>query len=63
MFEVIKASDEVFEKRMSICRGCEFVRVLPVVGEQCSVCNCVMALKARIKITACPKDKWKAEEL
>jgi hypothetical protein len=56
-------SDEQLKDRLDICRKCEFVRILPAVGEQCTVCNCLMALKAKMKFTSCPKEKWQAIDL
>lgn len=54
----IVVSDETYQKRLDICRACEFIRILPVVGEQCQKCGCMMKVKAKIAHVKCPIDKW-----
>ncbi len=63
MFEQFQATPAQVQERLEICRGCEFVKVLPVLGEQCTVCNCLMAVKTKMKFTECPKQKWLAIDL
>ncbi len=44
--------------RLSICAACEHAVVRPLVGIQCAVCHCVMAVKTRIASASCPVGKW-----
>lgn len=53
-----RSSDELYEKRMAICRECPFHRDLPGGGLQCMKCGCIMNVKARFKGASCPIGKW-----
>lgn len=53
-----KADDAEIERRKGICAGCEHVRLLAGVVNQCDLCKCVVALKARLKSGKCPARKW-----
>lgn len=50
-----KASPELAQSRMDVCRSCP--DLVPVV-DQCKRCGCFMALKTTLKISKCPIDKW-----
>lgn len=52
---VEKASDELADKRMSICNDCD---KLVKVTKQCKECGCFMALKTRLQNAQCPLNKW-----
>ncbi|MCR5452190.1 MAG: DUF6171 family protein [Lachnospiraceae bacterium] len=47
-------SDEVFEKRILICRDCELR-----MGATCNACGCYVEFRANVKTGRCPKKKWK----
>ena len=47
--------DEVREKRLELCNGCEhFIKLT----HQCSKCGCFMDLKTKIRAATCPVGKW-----
>lgn len=48
-----KVTQEERDKRMSICRGCEFLR-----GLRCAKCGCNMNIKTRLVSGNCPMGKW-----
>src|SRR6187402_1904574 len=48
----ITVSDEEVERRLSICRACEFF-----TGTNCSLCGCVARFKAKLKTESCPIGK------
>jgi hypothetical protein len=50
-----KVQEEEFDRRMSICRSCEFLKK---PAEQCSKCGCFMKLKTKIDRAHCPIHKW-----
>ena len=50
-----KVDQEEFDRRMSICRSCEFLKK---PAEQCSKCGCFMKLKTKIDRAHCPIHKW-----
>lgn len=48
-------SDEVYDKRLSICRACDSFE-----DDHCQVCSCNMVIKCRIAEATCPMPdpKW-----
>jgi hypothetical protein len=48
-------SDEVAAERMTVCDGCESLRL-----KTCMKCGCVMPLKTRLAHAECPVGKWGA---
>jgi len=49
------ASDEVAEKRYSICKECpELIKLT----KQCKKCGCFMAAKTKLEKATCPLGKW-----
>jgi len=50
-----KVDETEFDRRMSICRSCEFFRAK---SEQCRKCGCFMKLKTKIERAHCPVHKW-----
>lgn len=47
--------EEVKEKRLEICRGCEhFIKIT----HQCKKCGCFMDQKTKIRAATCPVGKW-----
>jgi hypothetical protein len=58
-------SQEEVERRLEICRGCEFfspnVKALTEAEqkqERCIKCGCFMSFKARLRSQHCPIGKW-----
>ncbi|MCR5213008.1 MAG: DUF6171 family protein [Eubacterium sp.] len=47
-------SDEVFERRINICKSCEYL-----LGATCNKCGCYVEFRANVKQGTCPKKKWK----
>ena len=50
-----KVDQTEFDRRMAICRSCEFLKR---PAEQCSKCGCFMKLKSKIERAHCPIHKW-----
>lgn len=50
-----RVSEELKEKRMAICQGCEFYIALT---HQCTKCGCIMNLKTQLPHAECPEGKW-----
>jgi hypothetical protein len=50
-----KVKEAEFDRRMAICRSCEFLKR---PAEQCSKCGCFMKLKSKIDRAHCPIHKW-----
>ena len=53
-----RSSAELKEKRMEICRNCEFFVSLT---QQCKKCGCIMPAKTMLTEAYCPVHKWEAE--
>lgn len=51
----LNISDEEKEKRLSICKGCEF---FSQVDDRCSRCGCYLKVKTYLKAERCPIGKW-----
>lgn len=48
-------SKEESEKRLNICKGCEF---LFTPTNQCKKCGCFMNIKTKMFHASCPIGKW-----
>jgi len=46
---------ELAQKRLSICRGCEYFEAH---YSRCSKCGCIMPVKVRLPKMKCPVGKW-----
>lgn len=55
-----RATEELKNKRMEICRNCEFFISLT---QQCKKCGCIMPAKTTLAEAFCPIHKWEAETL
>ena len=50
-----KATEEVANNRIAICRECpEFIKAT----SQCKQCGCFMKMKVKLKDATCPLGKW-----
>ncbi len=50
----IRVSDEEKERRLSICRDCEFY----TANGRCEKCGCFIRFKTRLETEHCPIEKW-----
>lgn len=48
-----RASDELYDKRISVCEECEYLN-----GPTCRACGCYVELRAIRKSVRCPYKKW-----
>lgn len=55
-----KVSEDISEKRMSICNSCEHLIALT---SQCKKCGCFMNLKTKLPHAECPIGKWNQEKI
>ena len=49
----IKASEEIYEERLSVCKECELL-----MQGMCRTCGCYVELRAAIRNRSCPNEKW-----
>lgn len=49
-------SPEEYERRLNICRQCEFFDRMT-----CRRCGCFLAVKAHWASESCPEEKWQAQ--
>lgn len=54
-----RSTEELKEKRMAICRECEF---FVSFTQQCKKCGCIMPAKTSLAEAFCPIHKWGAEQ-
>ena len=57
--KALVVSDDVFDKRIDVCRECE---AFDVRKFQCNECGCPLSQKARMILDACPLDKWDIDD-
>ena len=55
-----KLSEEVANKRLDICLGCD--RLIKLTN-QCKECGCFMNLKTKLPNATCPIGKWGIENV
>lgn len=48
-------SETVYQKRMSICRKCEY---FDKISMRCKHCGCFLQQKARVALDSCPINRW-----
>ena len=53
--QIQKADDELANKRLDICLGCD--RLIKAT-KPCKECGCFMALKVKLQGAVCPLGKW-----
>lgn len=51
--EDIKASDELYENRLQICKSCDYLE-----EGMCKACGCYVELRAVMKNNICSYNKW-----
>lgn len=65
-FDSVTVSDEVFNERMDICKGCDRLHIEKEDdGEDeydCMECGCNVILKAKIVLDSCPLKKWEPDK-
>ena len=53
-----KADDTLYEKRLTVCRGCEKLSTAGTELGTCLACGCFVELRAAIKQNRCPYKYW-----
>jgi len=56
--KVLFVKDEVYKKRVSICRSCDKYDELE---NRCMECGCYVPAKAKMILDSCPLEKWSAD--
>lgn len=51
--EDIKASKEIYEERLKICKQCDYL-----AEGMCRACGCFVELRAAINTNVCSYSKW-----
>ena len=51
--EEIRASKDLYEKRLARCKGCDLL-----LSGMCRACGCFVELRAAIAANRCPYEKW-----
>ena len=53
MDDEMRASEEIYRKRLAICRDCD-----KLMAGSCMSCGCYVELRAAAKAGRCPNKKW-----
>lgn len=48
----------MYKERIKICESCDKMKVVLGYIKQCSLCWCLLDIKARVTSESCPIDKW-----
>ncbi len=48
-----RASDELYEKRIDVCKECD-----SLLAGTCQKCGCYVEIRAALKSNACPVKRW-----
>lgn len=51
--EEIKASEQIYEVRLQICKECD-----ALINGMCKYCGCFVEMRAAINHNSCPYKKW-----
>ena len=51
--DTVKASEELYEQRLSICKQCDYLQ-----EGMCRACGCFVELRAAIGTNVCSYNKW-----
>jgi hypothetical protein len=51
----LRLTPEEANRRLSICKGCQFFESL---SQRCSRCGCFLSMKTYLKAEKCPVGKW-----
>ena len=57
MKNIMIHDQDIIDKRLGICKDCEFF----TENSRCEKCGCFMKIKARVATVACPIGKWDKE--
>lgn len=57
-FNLFNKNEQLAIKRIAICKRCEHLEHIDMVGDICGKCGCVLAAKARVKDEECKLNKW-----
>jgi len=49
------ASQDKYKERLTICDSCE---LLDKDNGSCTICGCIMSVKAKWDVEKCPENKW-----
>lgn len=52
----IRAGEELYEERLSLCRECDML-----FQGMCRKCGCYVELRAAVKANGCPGKRWREE--
>lgn len=48
-----RVSEEIYEKRLSVCKKCDLLN-----AGTCNACGCYVELRALAELSRCPHKKW-----
>ena len=56
--DLLKKEEELYQKRISICKQCEYCVHIESLGDIYDECGCILDAKARVKDEKCELNKW-----
>ncbi len=57
-FKIFNKNEQLARKRISICKKCNSLEHIEIIGDICGECGCVLEAKARVQDEKCELNKW-----
>lgn len=57
-FSLFNKNEQLANKRISICKKCEYCMHIENLGDICDECGCILDAKTRVEDEKCELNKW-----
>ena len=57
-FYLFNKNEQLANKRISICKKCEYCVHIESLGDICDECGCILDAKTRVEDEKCELNKW-----
>ena len=57
-FSLFNKNEQLANKRISICKKCEYCVHIESLGDICDRCGCILDAKTRVEDEKCELNKW-----
>ena len=57
-FSLFNKNEQLANKRISICKKCEYRVHIESLGDICDECGCILDAKTRVEDEKCELNKW-----
>lgn len=57
-YKFFNKNEQLARKRIAVCKKCESLEHIDILGDICGECGCILEAKARVKDEKCKLNKW-----